>query len=224
MQRPQSDPISPHANRLVAYMNGHPDTILTYAKYFGKEKNAVSAQMTSIDSAGFTVKVTKEDGDEEEIIIQFKQKLTGHEQVRGVLTEMAKDAEEALNLPSTRPPSPPPSSTTLTNNIHTPFIWPNPFVASLIAVCLIILYTPDYFAPQLHPFLREYAYIDWNSLYATRWLVLALHLGETSIVAWILAKKGEPDMKTWFLWISFTMFLGGLVANHLWNRKEKKRE
>ncbi|CAG8701041.1 5002_t:CDS:2 [Ambispora leptoticha] len=214
MQRPEKDPISPHANRLVAYMNGHPNTILAYAKYFGKEMNATSARMTGIDSTGITVKVTKEEGDEVEIIIQFKQQLTSHEQVRGVLTEMAKEAEDALNLPSTRPPSPPPT----TNNIHTPFIWPHPLHIFSVLAFLIIIYTPDYLTPEPLLLLHEHTN---NLLRSVQWPVFFLHLFGTSTVVWILAKKGESDLKTWFMWVGFTMLLGGSVAKNLWIEKEK---
>jgi len=92
------DPISPHAERLVSYMNTHPDTILGYAKYFGEISNAVSARMIDIDSNGFVIAVKDEAGSESEVHIKFKNRLRSYEEVRPTLTQMAQEAENALGL------------------------------------------------------------------------------------------------------------------------------
>ncbi|KAG9289504.1 hypothetical protein G9A89_001276 [Geosiphon pyriformis] len=116
-------------------MNTHPFTLLAYAKYFGEAKMAISARMTGIDSNGFIVMVKNEDETEEEIEIKFKQRLKGYEEVRPVLEDMSKEAEEALGLPSTRPPSDFSTATrspSSKNSIQNPFTGPNPIAAILI--------------------------------------------------------------------------------------------
>jgi hypothetical protein len=92
------DPISPHSARLVSYMNGHPQTLLGYAKYYGDAQTATNAQMLDIDSSGIILEVTMEDGRQEDVHVKFKTRLQSYEQVRPVLEEMAKEAETALEL------------------------------------------------------------------------------------------------------------------------------
>ena len=96
----RQDPISPHSSRLVSYMNGHPQTLLGYAKYFGDSRTAMHAKMIDIDSSGIVLDVTMEDGQQEEINVKFKTPLQRYEEVRPVLEEMAKEAETALGLVS----------------------------------------------------------------------------------------------------------------------------
>ena len=47
-----SDPVKAKSTFLCMYMSGHPDTLVSYAKYYGKlkAKDIVSAKMESIDS------------------------------------------------------------------------------------------------------------------------------------------------------------------------------
>lgn len=96
--RKVNDPISPHSERLVSYMNTHPATILGYAKYYGETRSAVSARMVDIDSNGFVVEVEEENGSKSEVHIKFKIRLRSYEEVRPTLTRMAQEAEDALGL------------------------------------------------------------------------------------------------------------------------------
>ena len=96
----KEDPITLHSSRLVSYMNGHPQTLLGYAKYYGDSRTAMHAKMIDIDSSGIGLDVTMEDGQQEEIHVKFKTPLRGYEEVRPVLEEMAKEAETALGLVS----------------------------------------------------------------------------------------------------------------------------
>lgn len=96
--RKVNDPISPHSERLVSYMNTHPATILGYAKYYGEIRSAVSARMVDIDSNGFMVEVEEENGSKSEVHIKFKIRLRSYEEVRPTLTRMAQEAEDALGL------------------------------------------------------------------------------------------------------------------------------
>ncbi|CAG8840818.1 9462_t:CDS:2, partial [Gigaspora margarita] len=212
------DPIAPHAARLVSYMNTHPETILTYAKYFGKVQNAVSARMTDIDSDGFVLLARESDGTENEVHIRFKNRLKSYEQVRPVLTEMAKEAEEALSLPSTRPPPMPSENFT---NTHTPFNPPEStnflVVLTLIVFCAVLAYYPSP-APEVIKTLRSIFGQEFP-----RGIVLFLvgsHIIETLIVIFVLAKRGENDLMTWVLWIGTTMLVGHCW--HLWIPKNKR--
>lgn len=46
-----SDPVAQKSGFLKTYMSNHPDTLVAYAKYFGKVAESISsAEMTAIDS------------------------------------------------------------------------------------------------------------------------------------------------------------------------------
>ncbi|CAG8634801.1 13735_t:CDS:2, partial [Racocetra persica] len=172
-----------------SYMNTHPETILTYAKYFGKVQNAVSARMTDMDSDGFVVLAKESDGTENEVHIRFKNQLKSYEQVRPVLTEMAKEAEEALSLPSTTPPPMPSSNFT---NIHTPFNPPesSKFIGTLSIIIFgaVLAFYPSP-VPEAIKILSSNAYSAPNSQqinagYETR------HL---STYPWLVSEQQAPQ-------------------------------
>ncbi|CAG8604861.1 12126_t:CDS:2 [Cetraspora pellucida] len=212
------DPIVPHATRLVSYMNTHPETILTYAKYFGKVQNAISARMTDIDSDGFVVLAKESDGTENEVHIRFKNQLKSYDQVRPVLTEMAKEAEEALSLPSTTPPPMPSSNFT---NIHTPFNPPDSsrFIRTLLIIifCAVLAFYPSP-APEAIKTLRSIFGQELLRVFVL--FVISCHIIETLIVIFVLAKRGENDLRTWALWLGTTMLVGHCW--YLWKPKNKR--
>ena len=46
-----ADPVAAKSTFLCMYMSNHPDTLVSYVRYFGKVKEKVkSAEMTAIDS------------------------------------------------------------------------------------------------------------------------------------------------------------------------------
>jgi len=46
-----SDPVAEKSGFLKMYMSNHPDTLVAYAKWFGKVKEVItSAEMTAIDT------------------------------------------------------------------------------------------------------------------------------------------------------------------------------
>ena len=46
-----SDPVAEKSGFLKTYMSSHPDTLVAYARYFGKvTENISSAEMTAIDT------------------------------------------------------------------------------------------------------------------------------------------------------------------------------
>ncbi|CAG8579521.1 24145_t:CDS:2, partial [Dentiscutata erythropus] len=197
------DPIAPHAARLVSYMNTHPETILAYAKYFGKVQNAVSARMTDMDSDEFVVLARESDGTENEVHIRFKNSLKSYEQVRPVLTDMAKEAEEALSLPSTRPPPMPSENFT---NTHTPFNPPESpkFFGTLIVIVffIVLTYYPSP-APEVINTLRSI--FGQEFLRGFVLFIVGCHIIEALIVIFVLAKRGENDLMTWILEVNFEL-------------------
>ncbi|CEI92494.1 hypothetical protein RMCBS344292_06750 [Rhizopus microsporus] len=102
-----TDPIAPHSPSISAYMSAHEATNLAYVRYFGKVDQATKATFKSISSTQFTVEYITTDGTEGTVSIPFKTPLTKREDIRPVLESMAKEAEDALGLPSSLSGPPP---------------------------------------------------------------------------------------------------------------------
>ncbi|RHZ63163.1 hypothetical protein Glove_332g12 [Diversispora epigaea] len=219
--RNSTDPIAPHAERLINYMNTHPDTILGYAKYYGDSRDFLSARMTDIDSNGFIVLAKDANGKEAEVHIRFKNRLRSYEEVRPVLTEMAREAEEALNLPSTLPPN----NTLPSNNntsTHTPFNHPNPVI--YIALLGFIYF---HYLVIFHPSPPEYVeYV--KSIFGQTFfmyffsIIVVIHLIEVIAAVIILASRGEKDILTWILWITSIALIGHMWF--LWTPKKERKK
>ncbi|CAG8746440.1 1862_t:CDS:2, partial [Acaulospora morrowiae] len=240
---PNSHPITPHAERLVSYMNTRPETILGYAKYFGNSNDAVSARMTDIDSNGFVVIAKNADGVESEVHVVFKERLNDYQQVRPVLVEMAREAETALNLvpyfflshinfaekrvdlpnqPSTRPPTiSSDSSSARASSLHTPF---NPPQLS-IYIFLFLVYGFFYFnaySPSPMPGYIESFRLTFGQLTFHYILIgiMILHVFEALLVVVVLARRGERDAMTWILWVVNSLIFGH--SWRLWTAKKVK--
>ncbi|GAA5801139.1 hypothetical protein HPULCUR_006581 [Helicostylum pulchrum] len=101
------DPVAVASGPVSAYMSGHDSANLAYVKYFAKKTDAVSATFKSLNSKGFLVTYKTQDGDEHETFIEYNAPVTKREDLRPVLEDMAKEAEEALGMPSSLNGPPP---------------------------------------------------------------------------------------------------------------------
>ncbi|CAG8567299.1 304_t:CDS:2 [Funneliformis caledonium] len=209
-----ADIISPHANRLVSYMNTHPDTILGYAKYYGEVRNAVSARMTDINSTGFVIAVKGEDGLESEVHIRFKNQLRSHEEVRPTLTRMAQEAEDALNLPSTRPPLSmmTDSSSRVSTSFHTPFIMPGKFDLSLTLFGIVFLLTVAFYPFSSPKFIEEFRnFVGPTIINISLSILVIFHSVEALVAFIVLTMRCEKDTWTLVKWV-----VANLLYGHVW--------
>jgi len=96
-----SDPVAAKSTFLCMYMSSHPDTLVSYVRYWGKiTEKVTSAQMKSIDTKGMSLTYqTKAGGDsKKEIVVVFDPPLAGYEEVKPRLLNMKVEAEEALGM------------------------------------------------------------------------------------------------------------------------------
>ncbi|KAG2234941.1 hypothetical protein BDF21DRAFT_467106 [Thamnidium elegans] len=101
------DPIAVASGPVSAYMSGHDSANLAYVKYFAKKTDAVNATFKSLNSKGFIVTYKTQDGGEHETFIEYNAPVQKREDLRPVLEDMAKEAEEALGMPSSLNGPPP---------------------------------------------------------------------------------------------------------------------
>ncbi|GBB96002.1 hypothetical protein RclHR1_02660023 [Rhizophagus clarus] len=210
--RKVNDPVSPNSERLVSYMNTHPATILGYAKYYGEIRSAVSARMVEIDSNGFVVEVDDENGSKSEVHIKFKNRLRSYEEVRPTLTRMAQEAEDALGLPSTRPPPMFSGSSSQNLTSHTPFIIPgiaDLLMSTFFIVFLLTIAFYPYSSPAIIEELREF--FGQTAINLIVVIMICFHIVEAVIAYVVLITRGEEDTMTLVKWV-----VANLIYGHIW--------
>jgi len=113
------DPVAERSTFLRMYMSNHPDTLVAYAKWFGKVEEVVkSAEMSYIDCRvcvrclrvviramlttmqSMSLTCTLQNGAQKSVIVPIKPPLTGYEEVKPRLLEMKALAQEGLGMVS----------------------------------------------------------------------------------------------------------------------------
>ncbi|KAH8813830.1 hypothetical protein DL96DRAFT_1821064 [Flagelloscypha sp. PMI_526] len=178
-----SDPVAAKSSFLCMYMSSHPDTLVAYAKHFGKHTGPLkSAQMTAIDTKSMTLKLTLPGEKTKDVVIPIEPPLKGYDDVKPRLLEMKAIAQESLGMIKTP--------------IINEFAWPKSLFMTLIpeifqAYTMVpIFWTPPpsllpYFALTnnwIRPFFGD------TTLTVILGLTIAVHLGETLFV-YRLARK-----------------------------------
>jgi hypothetical protein len=94
-----SDPVAEKSSFLRMYMSSHPDTLVAYAKWFGKVNEVItSAEMSAIDSKSMTLTCTLKGGSKKDVRVPIDPPLSGYEDVKPRLLEMKAFAQEGLGM------------------------------------------------------------------------------------------------------------------------------
>ncbi|KAG6815706.1 hypothetical protein H0H93_009146 [Arthromyces matolae] len=112
-----SDPVAEKSGFLRKYMSGHPDTLVAYAKWFGKVEDPItSAEMTAIDTKvglytyriahttdkadrqSMTLLCTLKNGTKKEVYVPIDPPLKGYDDVKPRLLDMKATAQEKLGM------------------------------------------------------------------------------------------------------------------------------
>ncbi|XP_006456594.1 hypothetical protein AGABI2DRAFT_195662 [Agaricus bisporus var. bisporus H97] len=98
MSKP-SDPVAEKSGFLRMYMSGHPDTLVAYAKWYGKVQEAItSAEMIAIDTKSMTLSCVLKTGGKKDVYVSIDPPLRGYEDVKPRLIEMKAIAQEGLGM------------------------------------------------------------------------------------------------------------------------------
>jgi len=93
------DPVADKTDFLKMYMSNHPDTLVAYAKWFGKVQETIdSAEMSVIDSRSMTLTCTLKGGERKVVRVPLEPPLSGYEEVKPRLLEMKAEAQEGLGM------------------------------------------------------------------------------------------------------------------------------
>jgi len=94
-----SDPVAEKSAFLRMYMSNHPDTLVAYAKWYGKVNEVItSAEMSAIDTKSMTLTCTMKGGSKKDVRVPIDPPLSGYEDVKPRLLEMKALAQEGLGM------------------------------------------------------------------------------------------------------------------------------
>ncbi|KAJ6558279.1 hypothetical protein B0H19DRAFT_946226 [Mycena capillaripes] len=93
------DPVAAKSGFLKMYMSSHPDTLVGYAKWYGKVSEPISsAEMSAIDSKSMTLTCTLKNGSKKVAVVPIDPPLSGYEDVKPRLLEMKAISQEGLGM------------------------------------------------------------------------------------------------------------------------------
>ncbi|KAG2042779.1 hypothetical protein BDR03DRAFT_912312 [Suillus americanus] len=94
-----SDPVASKSSSLCQYMKNHPSTLVAYVNYFGNiDDNVVTAEMSSIDSEGMTLKYKQLQSEPKSIRVPFNPPLSKYDDAKPRLLSMKTEALEGLGI------------------------------------------------------------------------------------------------------------------------------
>ncbi|KAJ7102920.1 hypothetical protein C8R44DRAFT_859112 [Mycena epipterygia] len=94
-----SDPVAEKSGFLKMYMSSHPDTLVGYAKWYGKVSEPItSAEMSAIDTKSMTLTCTLKNGTKKVVVVTIDPPLAGYEDVKPRLLEMKAISQEGLGM------------------------------------------------------------------------------------------------------------------------------
>jgi len=208
-----SDPVAAKSGFLKTYMSSHPDTLVAYARYFGKvTENISSAEMTAIDTKSMTLTCTiKGSSQKKVVIVVIDPPLSGYEEVKPRLLSMKADAQEGLGM------------------IKAPRITdfrlaPDSFRVIGLYAMLAYLSYPNYSpSPLMAPSRVINAFVGgWSTVQYGVWTLVVIHILE-SLYTLSLCIKAKTGFRVGFLYVLHTLFSGLYVWKDLRKRIQAAR-
>ncbi|KAJ7773644.1 hypothetical protein DFH07DRAFT_878295 [Mycena maculata] len=193
-----SDPVADKSGFLKMYMSNHPDTLVAYAKWYGKVSEPMtSAEMSAIDSKSMTLTCTLKNGAKKEVRVILDPPLAGYEDVKPRLLEMKALAQEGLGM--------------IKSPVLTGFYFPRTvFTTTFLPICALLYCT---FFPRASdaalfaPAQFLYPYIQGPILTGSWGILLFLHSVEALYVV-SLARKHAGSFVTGAAYILGTLAFG----------------
>ncbi|TFK24466.1 hypothetical protein FA15DRAFT_641047 [Coprinopsis marcescibilis] len=229
-----SDPVASKSQFLCMYMLGHPDTLVAYAKWYGKvDEELLTARMTAIDSKSMTLKCTPkarpQDKDSLLVVVPIEPPLSGYEAVKPRLLEMKALAQEGLGM----------IKVPTINTFRLPFDYP--IITCLNAAFINITYIGHLFGywsgdDTTFTIGSSTSALEWAVvplrllrmfaggpvLMVNFWIVVVIHLLQGLYVGW-LCRKHSTGAVVGTLYVISTLFLGLPVWGNLRNRIQQAR-
>ncbi|KAJ7280174.1 hypothetical protein C8J57DRAFT_1058193 [Mycena rebaudengoi] len=191
-----SDPVADKSGFLKIYMSNHPDTLVAYAKWYGKVAEAVtSAEMSAIDSKSMTLTCTLKNGNKKQVRVALEPPLSGYDDVKPRLLEMKAIAQEGLGM--------------IKSPVLTSFKMPTSVLSTLIPICALLYCTffpKDSSSPLFTPARLVYSYVEGPVLTSIWEFLFATH-GLESLYTFTLTRK-HANFSTGVAYILGTLVFG----------------
>ncbi|KAK7039411.1 DUF2470 domain-containing protein [Favolaschia claudopus] len=192
-----NDPVAEKSGFLKMYMSNHPDTLVAYAKWYGKVKEPItSAEMSAIDTKSMTLTCTMKDGNKKAVRVLIEPPLAGYEDVKPRLLEMKALAQEGLGM------------------IKVPLIMtpnvPRTVITTLIPMCALFYCTffpKDSQASLFAPARFVYTYVNGATLAGIWAFMVVLHVSEALYVV-SLVRKHAGNFPTAAVYVLGTLGFG----------------
>ncbi|KAJ4490963.1 hypothetical protein J3R30DRAFT_3427642 [Lentinula aciculospora] len=208
-----SDPVAEKSGFLRMYMSSHPDTLVAYAKWYGKISEPISsAEMSAIDTKGMTLSCKMRDGSTKDVRVVIDPPMTGYDDVKPRLLEMKALAQEGLGM------------------IKTPRITSFQFPTAALKVLFVVYPILAYFAyapvddPSLLflPARLLATYVGSSVGYWLFWSVNVTHVFE-AIYTWSLCRRHETGLFVGTVYILATLVFGYPIWTDLRKRIQNAR-
>ncbi|KAI0697233.1 hypothetical protein C8T65DRAFT_698209 [Cerioporus squamosus] len=202
------DPVADKSGFLCMYMSNHPDTLVSYVRYWGKVSAQVaSAKMTAIDTKGMTLTYqVKGSTETKEVRVEFDPPLLGYEEVKPRLMGMKAEAEEELGM--TRAPQ-----------INS-FRYSPKFMTTIVAMTFLVYCTlarplaSSEYASFFAPGNLILSYLpSWSLQFS--WGMVAFFHGFESLYVLYLCKKHRTGLVVGAQYVLATLLLGFPVISDM---------
>jgi hypothetical protein len=207
------DPVAEKSGFLRMYMSSHPDTLVAYAKWYGKVSEPISsAEMSAIDTKSMTLSCKLKNGKTKEVRVPIDPPMTGYDDVKPRLLEMKAIAQEGLGMIKT------PKITTFNfppSALQVPFI--------LYPILAYFAYAPVNDSSLLYLPPRLLAnYVGSSVGYWLLWSVNVTHVFE-AMYTWSLCRKHESGFLVSTTYVISTLICGFPIWKDLRKRIQDAR-
>lgn len=216
-----NDPIAAISERICSHMNkDHGDSCLAYVRHYGKQNDAATATLLSVDSTGMWLKytTTTHPKKESKIRIAYTKPKIAASEIRPILIDMSKVAMEALGIPIVDHNDSPAPSTTKTQSSapkrSTRFV--HPILGLILLLGLVVLYYSSFSIPFptalafLEPLraLGLFVFGSEANLLMVLWVAIGLHVAESLYAQTLFSARGIQSISTRLLWTTCILMFG----------------
>ncbi|KAJ7328974.1 hypothetical protein DFH08DRAFT_786576 [Mycena albidolilacea] len=180
-----ADPVAEKSAFLKMYMSSHPDTLVAYAKWYGKVAEPItSAEMSAINTKSMTLTCTLKNATRKVVVVAINPPLKGYDDVKPRLLEMKALSQEGLGM--------------IKSPQITSFQFPKDGLWVAMALFSVIPYGA--FAPSASgsssPFLVPaqflHSYASQNAFMYAWWILITTHVLEASYAVSLCVRHRAP--------------------------------
>ncbi|KAJ7472017.1 hypothetical protein FB451DRAFT_1251689 [Mycena latifolia] len=193
-----ADPVAEKSGFLKMYMSNHPDTLVAYAKWYGKVVEPVtSAEMSEISTKSMTLTCTLKNGSKKAVVVAIEPPLAGYEDVKPRLLEMKALAQEGLGMIK----SPKLATFQFPNTVFTQTFFP------ICALLYCTFFPADSALAFFAPARFIYPYVQGTILTCSWAFLLVTHFLE-ALYIFSLARKHAGNFSTGAAYVLGTLLFG----------------